>query len=134
MEGSVGGVTSTAHNILYSAPSCRHPVGQPVRFRDLSSGVVTANPGSHSNVPNLFSLPAPVNAGIVLAGAPNTAPTAAARTGSAPAARVDKSGLDTTLQDQRLANYEARLRQEGSDLPIPNAMAGASIPCSTGHS
>ncbi len=92
------------------------------------------NLGSQSGVPNLFSLPAPVYAGTVLGGAPNTAPTAAARARSAAAARVDKSGTETTLQDKRMANYEARLRQEGSASPVPNAMASASIPRGAEHS
>ncbi len=47
---------------------------------------------------------------------------------------VDKSGSDTALQDQRLANYEVRLRQEGSVSPVLNAMAGVSIPHGAGHS
>ncbi len=95
---------------------------------------VTTNLGSQSGVPNLFGLPAPVYAGTVLAGAPNTAPTAAARARSAPAASVDKSGTQTALQDQRLTNYEARLRQEDLVSPVPNAMTSASVPCGTEHS
>ncbi len=83
---------STTHNTLYSAPPHRHPVGQPTVFGDLSSGAVTANLGSRSGVPNLFGLPAPVYAGTVPAGAPNTVPVAAALEKSAPAARVEKSG------------------------------------------
>ncbi len=79
-------------------------------YGDLSSGPVTTNLGSQRGVPNLFGLPAPVYAGAVPAGEPNTAPTAAARARSAPAARVDKSGAETALRDRRLANYEARLK------------------------
>ena len=124
MEGAVGGVTSTAHNTLYSALLCRHCVGQPIIFRDLSSGAVTANLGSHSGVPNLFRQPAPVYVETLPAGAPSTAPTAAVYARSAPAARVDKSRSDTALSDQCLANYEARLRQEVSVSLGPNAMAG----------
>ncbi len=60
---------------------------------------MTSNFGSQSGVPNLFGLPAPVYAGTVLAGASNTAPTAAARARSTPSARVDKSGTETSLQD-----------------------------------
>ncbi len=60
------------------------------------------------------------------AGAPNTAPTAAARARSAPAATVDKSGTETAVRGQRLANYEARLRQEGSVSSVPNTMASSS--------
>ena len=41
---------------------------------------------------------------------------------------------DTAFRDQHLANYEVRLIQEGSVSPAPNAMAGASVPCSAGHS
>ncbi len=57
------------------------------------------NLGFQSGVPNLFGLPAPVYAGAMLAGAPNTAPTAAESARSAPAARVDKSGTETTLPE-----------------------------------
>ncbi len=121
-------------NALYSTPPRRHPVGQPIVFGDLGSGVVTANLGLHSGVPNLFGLLAPVYAGTVPAGAFSTTPAAAVHVRSAPAARVDKSGLETALQDQRLANYEARLSQEGSVSPVLNAMAGASILCGIGHS
>ncbi len=64
---------------------------------DLSSGVVTVKLGLHSRVPNLFGLLAPAYAGTVPTRAPSTAPTAAAHTRSAPAARVDKSGSDTAL-------------------------------------
>ncbi len=59
---------------------------------------------------------------------------AAAHARSTPAARVDKSGTETALQDQRLANYEARLKQEGSVSVVPNAMASASIPRGAEHS
>ncbi len=77
MEGAVGGVTSTAYNTLCSAPPRGHPVGQPIVFGHVSSGAVTANLGSHSSVPNLFGLPAPVYTGTVPAGVPSTTPTAA---------------------------------------------------------
>ncbi len=129
----MGGVASTAHHALYSAPPRGHPVGQPIFFGDLGSGAVTTNLGSHSGMPNLFGLPAPVYAGTVPAGAPSTAPMAAAHARSAPVARVNKSGTDTALRDQRLAIYEARLRQGGSVSPVLNAMASASIPRGTGH-
>ncbi len=100
-------MASTAHNALYSAPPHKKTVGQPIVFRDLGRGPVTANLGSQSGVPNLVGLPAPVYAGTVLAGAPNTAPIAAACTRRAPPARVDKSGSETDLRDQHLANYQA---------------------------
>ncbi len=100
----------------------------------MGSGAVTANSGSQSGVPNLFGLPAPVYAGTVPAGALNTTPTAAACNRRAPVARVEKSGSETTLQDQCLANYEARLRPEGSVSLVPNAVAGASILRGAGHS
>ena len=80
-----------------------------------------------------FVLHAPVYAGTVPAGAPNTAPTAAAHARSAPAARVDKSGTGTTLRGQRLANYKARLKQEGSVSQLPNGVAGASAPHGIEH-
>ena len=96
--------------------------------------MVTANLSSHSDVPNLFGLPALVYTGTVPDGAPSTAPMAAACVISAPVARVDKSGSDTALRAQCLANYEARLRHEGSDSQVPNAMALASIPRGIGHS
>ncbi len=89
--------------------------------------MVTVNLGLHGGVPNLFSLPAPAYAGTVPAGTPSTAPMAAACVKSAPAARVDKSGLETALKKQRLANCEARLRKEISISPVPNAMAGANV-------
>ena len=73
-------------------------------------------------VSNLFGLSAPVYAGTVPAGAPSTAP----------AARVD-NGSETALRYQRLANYAARLRQEGSVSLVPNTMASAGIPCGAGH-
>ncbi len=65
-------------------------------------------------VANLFGLPAPVYAVTVPVLAPSITPRAAACERSSLAAKVDKSGPDTIIQDQRLANYEARLRQEGS--------------------
>ena len=80
IEGVVGSMASTTYNALYSAPPRRHPVGQPIVFGDLGSGVVTANLGSQSGVPNLFDPPAPVYAGTVMTGALNTTPIAAART------------------------------------------------------
>ena len=58
---------------------------------------------------------------------------AAARARSAPAARVDKSGTETALRDRRLANYEARLKQEGSVSPVQNAVASASAPRAVEH-
>ncbi len=85
-------------------------------------------------MPNLFGLPAQVYAATVPAGAPSTTPTVAAHARIAPEPRVDKSGSETTPGDQRLANYEARLRQEGSVSPVPNAMAGASDPRGAGPS
>ncbi len=91
IEGAGGGVTSTAHSALYSIPPRRYPVGQPIVFGDLSSGTVIANLGSHSGVPNLFGLPAPVYTGTVPAGASSTVPTAVASVRSVSAARVDKS-------------------------------------------
>ncbi len=91
------------------------------------------NLGSQGDVPNLFGLPAPVYAGTVPAGTSNTTPMAAARARSAPAARVDKSGTETALRDRRLANYEARLKQEGSVSPVWNAVASASTPRGIEH-
>ncbi len=71
-----------------------------------------------------------------LAGAPCIVPMAATYARNAPVARDDKSGTDTILQHQGLADYEARLRQEGrfgftafSTQPCP-------VPCvphGTGH-
>ena len=84
-------------------------------------------------MPNLFGLPAPVHAGTVPAGASNTVPTAATPARSAPAARVDKSGVETALRDRRLANYEARLKQEEPVSLVPTAVVSASAPHSTEH-
>ncbi len=95
---------------------------------------MTLNFGSQSGVPNLFGLPAPAYAGTVPAGAPNTIPTAAARAISAPAARVNKSGTETALRAWRLANYKARLKQEGSVSPVLNAVAGTNALRGVEHS
>ncbi len=114
IDGVIGGLASAGHHALYSVPPHRNPISQPIIYGDLSSGPVTMNFSSQSSVPNLYGLPAPVYAGTVPAGASNTAPMAAACTRSAPAGRVSKSGTETTLRNRRLANYEARLKQEGS--------------------
>ncbi len=115
-------------------PLHRNPISQPIIYGDLNSGAVIMNLGSQSNVPNLFGLPAPVYTGTFPPGASNTAPMAAARARSAPAARVDKSETETALCDRRLANYEARLKQEGSVSRVPNVMASASAPRGAEHS
>ncbi len=91
------------------------------------------NLGSQGDVPNLFGLPAPVYAGTVPAGTSNTTPMAAARARSAPAARVNKSGIDTVLRDRRLANYEAKFKQEEPTSPVSTAVVSASAPCSAEH-
>ncbi len=134
IEGDVCGLASTAHHAPYIAPPFRHPISRPIIYGDLNNGTVLTNLGSQSGVPKLFGLPAPVYAGTVPAGAPNTAPMAAARARSPPAARVDKSGTETALRDERLANYQGRLGQEGSVSPVPNAVAYASAPHSAEHS
>ncbi len=134
IQGAVGGLASAAHHALYSVPPCRHPVSRPIIYGDLNSGPVTMNLVSQSGVPNLFGLPAPVYAGTVPAGALNTAPKAAACARSVPVARDDKSGTETALRNRRLANYEARLRMEGSFSPVPNAVVSASIPHGAEHS
>ncbi len=59
---------------------------------------------------------------------------AAAHARSAPAARVDKNGTETALQDWRLANYEARLKQEGPVLLVLPDVVSASAPRSAEHS
>ena len=74
-------------------------VSQPIIYGDLSSDPVTLNLGRQGGVPNLFGLPAPVHAGTVPAGATSTVPTAAERARGAPAARVNKRGIDTALRD-----------------------------------
>ena len=109
IDGAIGVSANAGRHVLYSAPPPGKPISQPIIYGDLSSVPVTTNFGSQGGVPNLFGLPAPVP---VPARASNILPTTAARVRSAPAARVDKSGVDTTLRDQRLANYEARLKQE----------------------
>ena len=94
-EGVVGGVASTAHHALYSAPPHRHTVFfQSIVFRDVGSGAVTTNLGFQRGVPKLFGLSAPVYARTVPAGAPNTAATAAAHARSAP--RVGEKPLFET--------------------------------------
>ncbi len=105
IEGALGCLASAGHHALYSVPSHRNPVNQPIIYRDLSSGPVTTKFGSQGSVPKLFGLPAPVYAGRVLAGAPNTALIAASHARRTSAARVDKSGTETPLRDRRLANY-----------------------------
>ena len=133
INGAIGGLANTGHHALYSVPPHRNPISQPIIYGDLSSGPVTTNFGSQGGDPNLFGLPAPVYAGTVPAGTSNSAPTAAVRTRSTPAARVDKSGTETALRDQRLANYEARLKQKGSVSPVLNAVVSARAPRSIEH-
>ncbi len=116
IEGAVGGLANGGHHALYSVPPHRNLISQPIFYRDLSSGPVTANFSSQGGMPNLFGLPAPVYAGTVPSGASNTAPTGAARARSAPAATVDKSGTETSLQDRHLAIREARLKAAKSPL------------------
>ncbi len=128
-SGAMGGSASAGPHVLYQALLPRNPISQPIIYGDLSSGPVTTNFGSQGGVPNLFGLPAPVYAGTVSAGGTSTVPTAAARAKSAPAARVDKSGIDTTLRDRRLA----KLKQEGPVLPVPTAVVSASAPCGAEH-
>ncbi len=135
IEGAVGGVTSTAHNSLYSAPPYRHPVGQPIVFGDLGSGAVTANLGRRAVCPTCSACLLQFMLGQCRLG--HLTPLqcmAAVCARSAPAARVIKIGSETALRDQRLANYEARLRQEGSVSPVPNPMVDASVPHGVGHS
>ena len=129
----IGGLANAGHHVLYSAPPPRKPLSQPIIYGDLSSGPVTTSFGSQRGVPNLFGLPAPVHAGTVPAGAANIVPTDAAHARSAPAARVNKSGIDTALRDRRLANYEARLKQEEPVSPVPTAVVSASTPSSAEH-
>ncbi len=133
IDGAMGGSANANSHVLYRAPPPRNPISQPIIYGDLSSGPVTTNFGSQNGVPNLFGLPAPVHAGTVPAGATHTVPTAAARARSAPAARVDKSGICTALQDRRLANYTAKLKQEEPVSPVPTAVVSASTPRSTEH-
>ncbi len=132
-DGAIGGTASAVPNVLNRAPLPRNPISQPIIYGDLNSGPANTNLGSQSGVPNLFSLPAPVHAGTVPAGATNTVPTAAACARSTPAARVDKSEIDTALRDQRLANYEAKLKQVEPVSPIPTAVVSASAPRSAEH-
>ncbi len=129
----MSGSASAGHHALYSVPPHRSPISQPIIYGDLNNGPVTTNFDSQGGVPNLFGLPAPVYARIVPPGASITAPTATACTRSTHAARVDKCGTETTLRDRRLANYEARLKQEGSVSPVPNAVVSASAPHSVEH-
>ena len=97
--GAKGSSASAGSHILYQALTPRNPISQPIVYGDLSGGPVTTSFGSQGGVPNLFGLPAPVHTGTVPAGATSTVPTAAARATSAPAVRVDKSGVDTALRD-----------------------------------
>lgn len=53
---------------------------------------------------------------------------------SAPATRVNRDGTGIIIRDHRLANYEARLRQEDLALPNPTAMIMTICQCSTGRS
>ncbi len=133
IDGAMGGSANADPHILYRAQLPRNPISQSIIYGDLSSDPVTANFGSQGGVPNLFGLPAPVHAGTVPARATNTVPMAAAHARSAPAARVDQSGLDTALRHQRLAIYEAKLKQEEQVSPVPTAVVSASAPHSTEH-
>ncbi len=126
IDGAVSGFADACHHALCIVPLHRNPISQPIIYGDLSSGSVTMNFGSQGSVPNMFSLPAPVYNGTVPAGASSTANTAAAHARSAPAARVDKSGTETALHDRHLANYEARLKQEGPVSQVLNAVVSAS--------
>ncbi len=101
-----------------------YPTSQSLVYGYLSSSEIGVNPYLHQGTPNLFGLPASLHAGTVPTRAPYIAPTAAAHARSALTASVDKSGSDTVLQDQRLANYEPRLRQESLVSPTNNAMTG----------
>ncbi len=49
------------------------------------------------------------------------------------ATQVTKDGMGTTLRDQHLADYEARLRQEDLALLNPNAVNRASALRGTGQ-
>ena len=133
IDGAIGGSANVDHHVLYSALPPRNPISQPIIYGELSSSPVTKNFGSQDGVPNLSGLSAPVHVGTVPAGASNTVPTAAACARIAPAARVDKSGSETTLRDRCLANYEARLKQEELVSPVPTAVVSASTPRSTEH-
>ena len=133
IDEAIGGSANAGHHVLYSVPPPRNPISQPIIYGDLSSGPVTTNFGSQCGVPNLFGLPAPVHTGTVPAGASNTILMAAACARSTPAARVDKSGTDTALRDRRLANYEARLKQEGPVSLVPTAVVSASAPRNAEH-
>ncbi len=133
IDRAIGSSANAGHQVLYSALPPRNPISQPIIYGDLSSGPVTTNFGSQGGVPNLFGLPAPVHTETVPAGASNTIPTAAACARSAPAARVDKSGNETALQDQRLANYKARLKQEEPDSLVPTAVVSASAQHNAEH-
>ncbi len=133
IDGAMGGSANADPHILYQAPLPRNPISQPIIYGDLSSGPVTMNFGSQGGVPNLFGLPAPVHAGIVPAGATNTVPVAATHARSATAAQGDKSGTDTALRDRRLANYEAKLKQEEPVSPVPTAVVSASAPRGAEH-
>ena len=98
-DGAIDGSANAGPHVLYRASPPRDPISQPIIYGDLSSSPVTTNLSSQGGVPKLFSLPAPVHAGTVSAGATNTVPTVTACARSAPAARVDKSGIDTALRD-----------------------------------
>ncbi len=132
IDGAMGGSAGTIHHVLYGVPLHRNPISRPIIYGDLSSGSVTTNFSSQGGVPNLFGLPPPVHTGTVMTGASNTAPTSAAWTRSAPAARVEKSGTEIALRDRR-QNYEARLKQEVPVSPVPTAVVSASAPRSTEH-
>ncbi len=131
--GAMGNSANADPHVLYQALLPRNPISQPIIYGDLGSGPVTTSFGSQGGVPNLFGLPAPVQAGTVPAGATSTVPMAAARTRSAPAVQVDKSGIDTSLQDRRLANYEAKLKQDEPVSPVPTAVVNASAPRGAEH-
>ncbi len=73
IEGAIGGLASAAQHAVYSVPPRSHPISQAILYGDLNSGAVIMNLGSQGGVPNLFGLPAPVYAGTVPSGAPNTA-------------------------------------------------------------
>ncbi len=129
----MGSAGSGTFGTFFSAPPPGYPTSQRVVFRDLSGCVPGANPYLHQGMPNLFGLPVHALSEAAQVRTPFVVPVAATHARSAPATRVDKNGTGSVVRDQRLADYEARLRLEESPLPIPTAGPMASTLRDPGH-
>ncbi len=96
-DSAVGGTDSTAFGNFFSAHPQGYPTCQHVVLGDMSGHVIGVKPYLHQGVPNLFRLPAAIQAESVQAGTPFVAPVAAVWARSAPTTRVDIDSTGTVL-------------------------------------